>query len=238
MQAAPFDRAAASPKYRQPNWRRGSLQITAPVLEVRDRAVLSAETYTASRGGSIFVNVAQFDAATGGQLRTTAFNSGQAGNIFVSAANQFTLANPETGLFANTVAGSTGGGGSIFVNARALLIQQDAGIAVDSLGTGQGGNIQIKANQVTLSDRGFLTAETASAQGGNINLDVRDILFLRRNSLISATAGTAQGGGDGGNIAIKALFIVGILGKTAIFAPTPLPEMAAKSALPLKVFLG
>ena len=193
----------------------GSLQIMAPTVEIRDRAVLSAETYTASRGGSIFVNADQFDAATGGQLRTTAFNSGQAGNIFVNAANQFTLANPETGLFANTVAGSTGSGGSIFVNARALLIQQDAGIAVDSLGTGQGGNIQIKANQVTLSDRGFLTAETASAQGGNINLDIRDILFLRRNSLISATAGTAQSSGDGGNIAIKALFIVGILGENS-----------------------
>lgn len=193
----------------------GSLQIKAPTVEIRDRAVLSAETYTASRGGSIFVNVDQFNADTGAQLRTTTFNSGQAGNIFVTAANQFTLTNPETGLFANTVAGSTGSGGSIFVNTETALIRQDAGIAVDSLGTGQGGNIQIKANRVTLTDRGFLTAETASAQGGNINLDIQDMLLLRRNSLISATAGTAQGGGDGGNVDIKALFIVGILGENS-----------------------
>lgn len=193
----------------------GDIRVTTPQLTVSNRAVLSAETYTASRGGSIFVNVAQFDANTGGQLRTTAFRSGQAGNIFVNATNQLTLANPETGLFANTVASSTGSGGSIFVKARSVLIQQDAGIAVDSLGAGQGGNIFLTANQVTLSDRGFLTAETASAQGGNINLNVRDILFLRRNSLISATAGTAQGSGDGGNIDIKALFIVGILGENS-----------------------
>jgi filamentous hemagglutinin family protein len=189
----------------------GSLQITAPAVEIRARAVLSAETYTASRGGSIFITADQFDAFAGGQLRTTTFGSGQAGNIFVNAANQFTLTNGETGLFANTIAGSTGNGGSIFVTANNALIQQDAGIAVDSLGRGQGGNIQVKANQVTVSDRGFLTAETASAQGGNITLDIQDLLFLRRNSLISATAGTAQGGGDGGNINIKALFIVGIL---------------------------
>ncbi|MEX0270528.1 filamentous hemagglutinin N-terminal domain-containing protein [Leptolyngbyaceae cyanobacterium UHCC 1019] len=193
----------------------GSLRITAPTVEIRDRAVLSAETYTGSRGGSIFVTVDQFDAATGGQLRTTAFNSGQAGNIFVTAANQFTLANPETGLFANTAAGSTGSGGSIFVNTEAALIQQNSGIAVDSLGTGQGGNIQIQANRLTFRDRGFLTAETASAQGGNINLDIQEILLLRQNSLISATAGTAQGSGDGGNINIKALFIVGVLGENS-----------------------
>ncbi|PZV11485.1 MAG: hypothetical protein DCF22_14420 [Leptolyngbya sp.] len=192
-----------------------SLRIIAPILEIRDRAVLSAETYTASKGGSIFVTVDQFNVATGGQLRTTTFNSGQAGNIFVNAATQFTLADSGTGLFANTVAGSTGNGGSIFVNTNAASIRQDAGIAVDSLGTGQGGSIQMKANRVTLSDRGFLTAETASAQGGNINLDIRDILLLRRNSLISATAGTAQGSGDGGNITIKALFIVGVLGENS-----------------------
>jgi large exoprotein involved in heme utilization and adhesion len=159
--------------------------------------------------------VDQFNASTGGQLRTTAFNSGQAGNIFVTAANQLNLSNPETGLFANTAAGSTGNGGNIFVNAGTVFIRQDAGLAVGSLGTGQGGSIQLTANQVTLSDRGFLTAETASAQGGNINLDIRDILLLRRNSLISATAGTAQGGGDGGNITIKALFIVGVLGENS-----------------------
>ena len=61
-----------------------------------------------------------------------------------------------------------------------------------------------------LNRQGSITAETASAQGGNITLAVNDVLVLRRNSLISATAGTAQAGGDGGNITFNGKFIVAV----------------------------
>lgn len=192
----------------------GNLRITTPNLQISDRAILSAETYTTSRGGSIRVTASQFDANSGGQLRTTTFGGGQAGNISVTA-NQLTLTDAGTGLFADTTSGSTGSGGSIFVDTKTLLAQQNAGIAVDSLGSGMGGNIQVQAQTVRLSDRGFLTAETASAQGGNITLNIQDFLTLRRNSLISATAGTAQAGGDGGNIAINARFIIGVLSENS-----------------------
>jgi len=82
---------------------------------------------------------------------------------------------------------------------------------VSGQGTGAGGNLTATANSLTLDNQGKLIAETDSSDGGNINLNVRDILLLRRNSLISASAGTAQAGGDGGNITIKAGFVVGVL---------------------------
>ncbi|MFP4415207.1 MAG: hypothetical protein ACLFVV_27705, partial [Coleofasciculus sp.] len=54
-----------------------------------------------------------------------------------------------------------------------------------------------------------IIAETDSSEGGNITLNVNDILLLRHNSSISTTAGTAQAGGNGGNIRINSPFIVG-----------------------------
>ena len=44
--------------------------------------------------------------------------------------------------------------------------------------------------------------------GGNITLQIDDLLFLRNNSRISTTAGTAEAGGDGGDITINSELIV------------------------------
>jgi filamentous hemagglutinin family protein len=195
----------------------GNLRINSPTVNISDRATLSAQTFTANRGGNIVVTTNQFNLASGGQLQTTTFGSGQVGDITVTGLQQFSLSDPGTGLFANTAAGSTGAGGSIFVAAPHVLLQQQAKIAVDSLGSGQGGNITVQANQVHLRDRASLTAETASSQGGNITIDSRDLLMLRRNSLISASAGTAQGQGDGGNITIRVPngFVIGVLSENS-----------------------
>lgn len=46
--------------------------------------------------------------------------------------------------------------------------------------------------------------------GGNIAITLNELLLLRNGGLISTTAGTAQAGGNGGNIAITAPFIVAI----------------------------
>ena len=99
------------------------------------------------------------------------------------------------------------------------LIQENFRIAngaeivasVSNGGQGEAGNIQINADkQVTLNNRAKLFAESASGNGGNINLELGELLLLRNNSQISTTAGTAQAGGDGGNITINSPFIVAL----------------------------
>ena len=116
-----------------------------------------------------------------------------------------------SGLLANTAEGSTGNGGSIFINTpKTVLIQDGASIAVDSKGAGVGGNIEIQADTLTLENEARLSAETASNTGGNITLKLQDLLLLRNQSKISTTAGTAQAGGDGGNITIDTDFIVAV----------------------------
>ena len=88
-------------------------------------------------------------------------------------------------------------------------IEDNGAIAVNSSGEGIGGDIEIEANRLNL-DKSDISAETVSTDGGNISLNIKELLTLNNNSNITATAGTAQAGGDGGNIDITAPFIIAV----------------------------
>jgi len=193
----------------------GAIAVNAPTVQVTNGAVLNAATGGISPGGNVSVNTQSFEAASGGRLLTTTSGNGQAGDITVNSRDLILLSGSGTGLFANTTAGSSGNGGNITANAQTIAIRDSAQLAVDSQGNGQGGSVRVQANTLTLDRRGVISAETTSNQGGNITLQVSDLLLLRRNSLISTTAGTAQAGGDGGNIQITAPFIIGVLAENS-----------------------
>ncbi|MEM9162731.1 MAG: S-layer family protein [Cyanobacteria bacterium P01_F01_bin.4] len=89
-----------------------------------------------------------------------------------------------------------------------LSLRDGAQVAVDSLSTGNAGNLTIDASRVSLDNQAQITAEAASGNGGNLQLQNVDTLLLRNNSLISTTAGFGNGEGNGGNIDIDARFII------------------------------
>ncbi|MGI8499814.1 MAG: filamentous hemagglutinin N-terminal domain-containing protein [Hassallia sp.] len=115
-----------------------------------------------------------------------------------------------SGIFATTAVGSTGNGGSIFIDPRQVTIRDGAKISVNSDGKGNAGNITLQAGTLTLDNGASISAQTAGSQGGNINLQLKDVLVLRRGSQISTTAGTAEAGGNGGNITINTPFIIAV----------------------------
>jgi large exoprotein involved in heme utilization and adhesion len=188
----------------------GDLTINTRQLTISDRAKILAAT-TGGESGSIIVTANTFEATNGGQLRTTTQSSNDAGDITLNVLDSVTLAGEDSGLFANTEPDSTGNGGSILIsNPETVLVRDGAQIAVDSQGAGTGGNIEIRAASLTLDNRASLSAETASNIGGDITLSLDDWLLMRRGSRLSTTAGTAQQGGDGGNIAIEADLVVAV----------------------------
>ncbi len=178
-------------------------------ISLTPNSQISASTSGSGRGGDLIVTAPQSITIAGpGRLAVETSGTGNAGNINI-ATQELTLKDGVK-ISASTTSGSTGRGGNITITPSSLLIQDGSSIAVDSQGRGTGGNISLQADQVTLNRQGSITAETASAQGGSIKLDVKDVLVLRRNSLISTTAGTAQAGGDGGNITFNGNFIVAV----------------------------
>jgi filamentous hemagglutinin family protein len=212
----------------------GQISITTGTLRVFDGGAINAQSLSTFRGGNIIVNADVLDLNRGGQILTTASNSGHAGDIIINAKNRIAIASrnpdyfnffnqvsqledfsgsvgpisPASGIFANTTEQSTGRGGSLQVTTKELRIGDGGQISVSSQ-SGNAGNIAVTADSMRVED-GSLTATTRSGNGGNITLQIADLLLLRRNSSISATAGTAQAGGDGGNINIDTTFLVAL----------------------------
>ncbi|MBD2195805.1 MULTISPECIES: two-partner secretion domain-containing protein [Calothrix] len=205
-----------------------AITVNTPLLRLSNGGVINARTLNNKPGGNITINADTFEAINGGQVITTTYDSGQAGNIILNVTDKITLSgsdptyknrifqfaqgNPDntgaaSGLYANTTPGSTGNAGSIFIDPRTVLVQDGAIIAVNSQGSGQGGDIDIRAGKLTLDNQSLISAETASNQGGNINFN-SNLLLLRRGAQISTNAGTEQQGGDGGNININSKFLV------------------------------
>ncbi len=185
----------------------GELSIETGYLRITDGAVVSAATLGSGKAGELTIKANILELDQGGQLVTLTTSNFDAGNINLKVEDSIMLSGTNSGIFANTEEGSSGKGGSILIDPQIVIIRDGAKLNVDSLGTGEGGNIFLQTGSLTL-DEGTISAETASNTGGNIELQVQDLLLLRNGSNISTNAGTVQGGGDGGNIIIDSNFIL------------------------------
>jgi filamentous hemagglutinin family protein len=169
------------------------------------------------KGGDITVTTPTLTLTGGAQIIANTSSGGSAGDIDIFATDLVSLTGSNTGLFAITSVGSTGAGGSISIllqrryanDPQQVLIQNGAAIAVGSEGSGQGGRLTITADNLTLNNNASISAVTRSSQGGDIILTIQDFLLLFNNSFISTEAGTAQAGGNGGDVTIDAKFIIG-----------------------------
>ncbi|MEH2183925.1 two-partner secretion domain-containing protein [Nostoc sp.] len=188
----------------------GAIDIDTTSFTLKDGAFLATSTFGESDAGNITVTTNTSEITSGGRLLSTTTGNRAAGNIFLQVEDSISLANENSGIFANTEAGSTGRGGNIFMDTQTTLIQNGAKLSVNSQGSGAGGDISVQANSLTL-DEGTISAETAKERGGNISLEVADLLLMQGDSKITTSAGTeSQPGaiGTGGNIKINTQFLV------------------------------
>ncbi|MBW4621675.1 MAG: S-layer family protein [Cyanosarcina radialis HA8281-LM2] len=167
------------------------------------------------RGGDITINTGSLYLTNGARVDTSTSGRGFAGNIKITATDAVFFDGTSSdglpsGAFSSVASRTVGQGGKITVNTGLFSITNGAELSTSSEGQGNAGNIEANARQLRLDMKGSIQAQTASGQGGNITLNVRDYLLLRRGSFISTTAGTAQSGGDGGNITFNGNFIVAV----------------------------
>ncbi len=185
------------------------IEVSAASLRVSQGGLLNASIANDGVAGKIVIDTRVLDIVEGGRVIVATSDSGNAGNIILVGQDSITLAGENSGLFANTTADSTGNSGSISLiprtasaHPRTVSIRDGAQIAVDSQGTGTGGNILLETDALILNNNALISAETASNQGGDITLLIGDLVLLRNGSNISTNAGTAEADGDGGNIMI------------------------------------
>ena len=166
-------------------------------------------------GGNIDIKATTLSLADGAQLQTLVKSDGQgdAGNVNVKVTGGVDIAGvngtKKSGISSNVQPRVEGNGGNIFIDSGDFSLSDGAEIDASNSGKGNVGNIKINSPKITLDNQAQLNAKSASGNGGNINLN-SDLLLLRRNSQITTSAGTAEKGGDGGDIDINSRFIVAI----------------------------
>ncbi|MDX2243816.1 MAG: filamentous hemagglutinin N-terminal domain-containing protein [Leptolyngbyaceae cyanobacterium bins.302] len=194
----------------------GNINLVTRILSLTGGTEISASTFGAGDAGNVLVtaDVIALDGSTpDDQLGSGIFSTvgstgiGQGGNInldtrFLNLTNRATIS-------AST--GAQGNAGDIFISAHEGIFIVESGILTEGISSSLAGDITITAPLIFM-DRGLISAESTAVDGGNINLNMGQLLLMRNGSQISTTAGTAQAGGNGGNITINAPegFIIGV----------------------------
>ncbi|MFM7406987.1 MAG: iron uptake porin [Cuspidothrix sp.] len=176
----------------------------------RSISFLSADTYTNSRGGDIYLSTPLLTLQNGGIISAGSLGAGDAGNITIDAGRVQLLGIQNPGELNSRIQASVGivgevtnpnataNAGSLNLNVQELLIANESTINVQSLGTGKAGSINILADAMKLNNKGSINGSTDAGGGGNVNITATE-LQLRRGSQITTDGGSS----DGGNININ-----------------------------------
>ncbi|MBS0150710.1 MAG: filamentous hemagglutinin N-terminal domain-containing protein [Nitrospira sp.] len=189
------------------------LIITAREVRLADGGKLSADATTSSSGpsGTISIRGPQslidstllllIDGPGSGVYSRTQ-GTGAAGNIAVNASS-VTLQNGGT-LSASTfgIAPSARGGSITLTATDQLTLHNNASITASTSGSGNAGNILVRANDITISRDSTITSSSASTgSGGNIALRAGQSVTIKDGATVSSSS---TGSGIAGNIEINA----------------------------------
>lgn len=221
----------------------GSIRIEASEsIQIRGRggdgsySSISADTYSAGRGGDIFISAPRItidDGSVYAEALTKglpADASGDAGNIQIISERVEVIGE---GVISTSNYGH-GRGGNIQIDAseslviRGRLIETDylfSGVVADTDGPGRAGDIQVETGLLEIgygelrSDSGIASNAPASAMGNAGNVTVRaDRIELSEGGAISSTTFAR---GDGGTLDLRAenfIVIRGGRGNSGIYA--------------------
>ncbi|MCC5647759.1 S-layer family protein [Nostoc sp. CHAB 5824] len=191
--------------------RGGNVSVKADSIELNGfAAAIYSDTDSTGDAGNLTISTKILTARDGGQVSTSTAGAGKGGNLTVNADTVQVIGTGtsaeggrfRSGLFASTKQNSTGAAGDLTINAQQLLVRDEAGVFVNSLGLGNAGKLLVDARSIRL-DNGTLSANTRSINTdpnqpqATITLEVKDLLLLGRGSNITTDAtGENVIGGD------------------------------------------
>ncbi|MEH2223249.1 two-partner secretion domain-containing protein [Nostoc sp.] len=176
----------------------------------------SAEEGSVGNGDSINIQTGSLFLAQGSQLNTKTLGQGNAGSININASNGIsldgfvdtTLRDGEPGRIYSRITSivnseGTGKAGDIQIKTSSLQSTNGAFISSGTLGKGDGGNITIDANDITLDGDSFIDSEVSAdsvGKAGNIWVNTGTLSLLGGSQISTAVSGK----GDAGNIFVNA----------------------------------
>ena len=181
-----------------------------------------ANVGSTGNGGSVSVTADTLEIGAQGNISTSTFAAGKAGDVRVDATEVRISGNGAagfTGIASQVDVRSTGDGGSVNVIADLLDIHNGGKIATSTFGSGKGGNVSVQSDTIELSDLGEVTAvSTSTKNAGNISIVANDTIRLSNNSRVTTEATRASGG----NIELKAPSFIELIDsqvESSVFGP-------------------
>ncbi len=178
--------------------------------------------FAGSRGtgaaGAMRVEAADITIRNGGQLSSSAFDSGNGGNVTVRASGTLTIAgrNPLTGdtsgIFTSSEQTATGTAGTLEIEATDLTLTGGGQIASGTFGSGDGGQVTVRVSETLTIIGGAAIGDTVSgistdSQGtgatagaaGALEIEATTLTIMEGGQISSSTFGS----GDGGQVTIR-----------------------------------
>jgi filamentous hemagglutinin family protein len=196
----------------------GALDITTPLL-LMDGGVIDSITVGDGNAGPVSVHVGDLRLTGGGQIRSFSggydqnnngalvVGNGAAGSVSVDATGSVTASGSgfgrPSGLLAETR--GTGAGGDVNVSANSLTLSDGATISSSSLGSGLAGNISIALGDSLILSGASIATQAISSDGGNITITAPRLIQLADSRITTSVGSDA---GRGGNIFIDPQFVV------------------------------
>jgi filamentous hemagglutinin family protein len=185
----------------------GNVEITTPVLMVKDGAIVSVGTRGEGKGGNLIVDASELVQVMGtsangripSSLDASTSGTGDGGNV------KFTTSRLVVTDGARVSASTTGEGkgGSVIVNASdEVQLSGVGGLFVNATTNSTAGNLTVETGEMSVRDGAEVTVSSPQGQAGNLNITANS-LTLNRGTI---SAETGKSGAEGGaNITLKGL---------------------------------
>lgn len=230
------------------------ITIRAADLKIDD-AIVATTALGDGRGGDVTVDANRLVLMNAGQIETNTNATGRGGNLRVRVADRVELAGGRvldgdfraSGLFTRIREAASGQGGNLTVIANQLQAIDGAQISIDNFGTGEPGQMLIRATDIELAGvaldqngqplatrncvlpcpSSFSAFPLATGNGGSIEV-ITDRLRLRDGATIQAPT---PSGADAGNLVIRASESIELSG-TASDGRTPTGLLTFSGGIP------
>ncbi|NJL52863.1 MAG: filamentous hemagglutinin N-terminal domain-containing protein [Hydrococcus sp. SU_1_0] len=159
-------------------------------------------------GGDILISARNLSLTNGGQIFTSLFGQGNAGNININATNVLIdgqgNTDASTGVFGLVSSNGIGNGGNISITTDSFTLRNIASLDTSNSGQGNGGNININASDsISVEGQGgtsfntniFTSAFNSSGNAGNIDLTTGS-LSLNNGALLVASGNDQSSAGE------------------------------------------